>query len=169
MSKGLKLPYPPKNIAAEELWGSGVPSEIKMEAIVCDGYFPGLNWQWFRWAYPEIKYETATDMFLWAMHRAIEKKELYVMRPPHAVNPLIGTKLIGNVITGKRESYWIADADEVVRYFRKYWSRTELRDQTLLDHFFANFPHFCFPVTEVSGVSAREVPELDWDDYFLFP
>ncbi|WP_312531226.1 hypothetical protein [Paracoccus sp. (in: a-proteobacteria)] len=167
--KGARLLEPPRNINAEKLWGIGAPSEEKMEMIVRAGYFPGLNWEWFRWAYPKIEYDTATEMFLSAMYRAIEKRELYVMRPPHANNPLIGTKLIGNIITGQREGYWIADAEEVVRYFRQYWPHSELRDQALLDHFFTNYPDFCFPVPEEDRVSMRELPELDWNDCFLFP
>ncbi|MGA0615861.1 hypothetical protein [Paracoccus sp. KR1-242] len=158
-----------RNMATEEIWGIGTPSEENMEIIVRQGYFPALNWEWFRQKYPKIEYAVATEMFLCALHRAIEKKELYVLRPPHVVNPLIGTKLIGNIITGQREDYWIAEADEVVHYFRQYWPLVELQDQSLLDYFFKNYPLFCFPVSEYDRVLIPDLPEIDWNDCFLFP
>ncbi|PZO67654.1 MAG: hypothetical protein DI498_01300 [Paracoccus denitrificans] len=136
-----------------------------MEDFVCAGYFPALSWQYFRSKYPKLSYDDATQLYLTALHRAVEQRKLYTMEPPFADSPRLGTKLIGNVVTGERASYWIADADEIVRYFQSYWPQTELADEAESDHFFKHFPCFCFPMDKEV---VAEHPDIDWDDYFMF-
>lgn len=158
-----------RNLEAEVVWGDGAPTDQRMEDMVCEGYFPFLNWEFFRWAYPTIEFSAATEMFLAAMHRAVQRKRLFMMVPPHVTNPRVGSKQMGNIITGQRHDYWEASADEVILYFRAYWPHTDVRGQTLADHQDLNWPLFCFPMSAQEYDPLNQRPEIDWSDYFMFP
>lgn len=157
-----------RNLEAEAVWGDGRPSDARMEDIVCQGYFPFLNWEFFLWAYPLIAYDEKTEMFLAAMHRAISKRHIFFEVPPHVENPRVGTKQIGNVITGKRKEYWKVSADEAVSYFRNYWPSADTRGQALSDHQSAHWPLFCFPMSAKEYDPLNKHPDVDWDDCFMF-
>ena len=158
-----------RNLEAEAVWGDGEPNDQRMEDIVCQGYFPFLNWEFFRWAYPAIEFGAATEMFLSAVHRAIEGKRLYVLVPPHVTDPEVGTKQIGNIMTGQRLEYWKASADEVFLYFQTFWPHSDIRGQNLADHQDLNWPYFCFPMAAEHDDPSNEHPAIDWSDYFMFP
>ena len=158
-----------RNLEAEAVWGYEKPSDQRMEDIVCEGYIPFLNWEFFRWAYPCIEFGPATEMFLSALHRVIDEKRLYVMLPPHVTDPEVGTKQIGNTMTGQRLEYWKADADEVFLYFKTFWPNSDIRGQTLADHQSLNWPCFCFPMSAEFEDPLNEYPNFDWSDCFMFP
>lgn len=157
-----------RNLEAEAVWGVDKPSDVRIEDMVCDGYFPFLSWELFLTSYPLIDYDTATEIFLAAMHRAVEKERVYVEVPPHVDNPRVGSKLVGNIITGERQEYWKADADEIISYFRKYWPTSDIREQALADHQTAHWPFFCFPMAAEDCDPLNKHPDIDWRDYFLF-
>ncbi len=158
----------PRNLKAETVWGVDKPSDGRMEDMICDSYFPFLSWEFFRWAYPLIDYDTASEMFLAAMHRAIAQERVYVEMPPHVDNPRVDSKLVGNVTTGQRRQYWKADADEIVSYFRKYWPTKDITKQALADHQTAHWPFFCFPMTAEDYDPLNKQPDIDCRDYFMF-